>query len=112
MLIPANMPEQALRTSKTRALWKPKCFLSWSDVLGSYETRNPGPSNADVGFEAGLHRTYISLIEKGKSNTSLDNVEKLAHAFGLTVSELLRPPNGALDQDTLCALSGSGTGEK
>ena len=46
-------------------------------------------SQETLGFEAGLHRTYISQIERGKSNTSLDNIEKLAHALGLTVSELL-----------------------
>ena len=65
-------------------------------------------SQETLGFEAGLHRTYISQIEKGKSNISIDNIEKLAHALGLTVSELLRPPNGALDQNTL----GAGDGEQ
>ena len=55
-------------------------------------------SQETLGFEAGLHRTYISQIEKGKSNISIDNIEKLAHALGLTVSELLRPLNGMLDK--------------
>ena len=52
-------------------------------------------SQETLAFEAGLHRTCISLIEQGKSNTSLDNIEKLAHALGFTVSDLLRPLNGA-----------------
>ena len=44
------------------------------------------------------------------SNPSPHDVQgkKLAHALGLTVSELLRPPNGARDQDTL----GAGDGEQ
>ena len=52
-------------------------------------------SQETLAFEAGLHRTCISLIEQGKSNLSIDNIEKLAHALGRTVSELLRPLNGA-----------------
>ena len=56
-------------------------------------------SQETLGFEAGLHRTYISQIEQGKSNVSIDNIEKLAHALGLTVSDLLRPQNGPLDQN-------------
>ena len=56
-------------------------------------------SQETLGFEAGLHRTYISQIEQGKSNVSIDNIEKLAHALGLTVSDLLRPLNGPLDHN-------------
>jgi transcriptional regulator with XRE-family HTH domain len=39
---------------------------------------------------ASLHRTYISSIEQAKCNVSLDNIEKLALAFDLTVSELFQ----------------------
>ncbi len=38
---------------------------------------------------AGLHRTYISGIERAERNVGLDNVEKIAAAFGLPVGELL-----------------------
>ena len=41
---------------------------------------------------AGLHRTYVSSIERGERNVSLDNIEKLADAFDLSVSELLARP--------------------
>lgn len=36
----------------------------------------------------GLHRTYISDVELGKRNVSLENIEKMALAFGMTVAEL------------------------
>lgn len=36
----------------------------------------------------GLDRTYISGIEQGKRNVSIVNLEKLAHAFGISISEL------------------------
>ena len=43
----------------------------------------------------GLHRTYISQIERGQVNVSIDKLEKLANAFELPVPELLTPPNPA-----------------
>jgi transcriptional regulator with XRE-family HTH domain len=38
---------------------------------------------------AGLHRTYVGSIERKERNVSLDNVEKLAHALGVDVAEVL-----------------------
>ncbi len=36
-----------------------------------------------------LDRTYIASIEQGKRNVSIVNLEKIAKAFGITISELL-----------------------
>ena len=44
---------------------------------------------ADV---AGLHRTYIGSIERGERNVSIDNIERLALALGVTPSSLLEKP--------------------
>lgn len=38
---------------------------------------------------AGLHRTYIGSIERSERNISIDNIAKLATAFGVTASKLL-----------------------
>jgi len=38
---------------------------------------------------SGLHRTYISSVERTQRNISIDNLEKLAAAFDLTVGDLL-----------------------
>ena len=35
-----------------------------------------------------LHRTYISDVERGKRNISLSNMQKIAAALGLALSEL------------------------
>ncbi len=38
---------------------------------------------------AGLHRTYVSSIERGERNVSLVNIERLAIALGVTMAELM-----------------------
>ncbi len=48
-----------------------------------------GWSQETVAEQAGLHRTYISGIERGERNLGLDNLDKLAQAFGITVADLL-----------------------
>lgn len=35
-----------------------------------------------------LHRTYISDIELGKRNVSLENIEKISKALNLNISEI------------------------
>ncbi len=43
---------------------------------------------------SGLHRSYIGSVERAERNISLDNIEKIADAFGLPVYELLRTQTG------------------
>lgn len=38
-----------------------------------------------------LHRTYISAVERGVKNISIDNMEKLAGALAVDIRELLVP---------------------
>lgn len=35
-----------------------------------------------------LHRTYISDVELGKRNVSLENIEKMASALGISITKL------------------------
>jgi len=37
---------------------------------------------------AGLHRTYLGSVERGERNIAVDNMESLANAMGLDMSEL------------------------
>jgi transcriptional regulator with XRE-family HTH domain len=38
---------------------------------------------------AGLHRTYVSSVERGKRNISLQNIERLANALNLRMAHLM-----------------------
>ena len=49
-----------------------------------------GLSQEAFAFEAGVHRTYISDIERGARNPSIALVAKLAIALGVSASDLLR----------------------
>ncbi len=40
-----------------------------------------GLSQETVAFRTGLHRTYISAVERGKRSISLDNIQKIADAL-------------------------------
>jgi transcriptional regulator with XRE-family HTH domain len=48
-----------------------------------------GLSQETLASLVGLHRTYIGSIERSERNVSLDNVEKLAWALKIDISELL-----------------------
>ena len=50
--------------------------------------QNKKISQEELGELCGLHRTYISDIELGKRNVSLENIDKIAHALQVKKSEL------------------------
>ncbi len=49
---------------------------------------------------ADLHRTYVSSVERGERNISLDNIEKLANALDSDIRILLTPEDESLDENT------------
>lgn len=48
-----------------------------------------GLSQEAFAHEAGIHRTYISDLERGARNPTIAVVEKLAEALDVRVSQLL-----------------------
>jgi len=41
------------------------------------------------GLLAGLHRTYISSVERGERNVTLTTIERLSSAQGVTMRDLI-----------------------
>ena len=50
-----------------------------------------GVSQERLGELAGLHRTYVSHVERAQSNITVDNLEVLADALGVQPQMLLEP---------------------
>ncbi|MDB5312785.1 MAG: helix-turn-helix domain protein [Gemmataceae bacterium] len=42
----------------------------------------------DLADKAGIHRTYLSDVERGTRNLALVNIERLAAALSISMSEL------------------------
>src|SRR5271168_1205243 len=69
-----------------------------------------GFSQEELADRAGLHRTYISDIERGARNLSLESIDKLAQALKVSIGSLFlgatdfgdadgRPGNGVASAD-------------
>lgn len=49
-----------------------------------------GISQEELASRADVHRTYIGMIERAEKNITLENIEKICKALGLTVSEFFK----------------------
>jgi transcriptional regulator with XRE-family HTH domain len=49
----------------------------------------------DLAHQVGIHRTYLSDIERGSRNLSLINIERLAAALSMSLSDLFRLVEGS-----------------
>lgn len=52
------------------------------------ERLKQGISQEELASRAGVHRTYIGMIERAEKNITLMNIEKIAQALGVAISEL------------------------
>lgn len=51
---------------------------------------NKGLTQEALAHEANLDRTYISSIERGVRNVSLENIERLASALGVKIKDFFK----------------------
>jgi len=49
-----------------------------------------GISQEELAYRAGLHRTYVSDLERGVRNPSVDSIGKIVHALEVSVSSLFK----------------------
>jgi len=51
-----------------------------------------GLSQEKLGEMAECHRTYVSQLERGKTNISIDRLDRFAQIFGVDIAELFVVP--------------------
>ena len=51
--------------------------------------KEKGLSQEELAHKADLHRTYIGMIERAEKNITLLNIEKIANALQINISNLL-----------------------
>lgn len=49
-------------------------------------------SQEKLGELAQCHRTYVSQLERAKTNISIDRLERFAQVLGVDIVELFQPP--------------------
>lgn len=55
-----------------------------------YLRQKRGMSQLDLSFEANVNKNYICDLENGRRNPSLEILERIADAFGITLEELFK----------------------
>ena len=55
-----------------------------------------GLSQESLADRAGLHRTAVSLIERGQRSPSVETLQRICAALGIPVSRLLSDAEGLL----------------
>jgi transcriptional regulator with XRE-family HTH domain len=71
-----------------RAPSVPNVKTRFGDKLREVRERK-GVSQERLAEMAGLHRTYVSSVERGKRNISIENIEKLAKALQVRMGDLM-----------------------
>lgn len=50
-------------------------------------------SQEELAHKADLHRTYIGMIERAEKNITLVNIEKIANALEVEITDLMKHSN-------------------
>jgi len=61
---------------------------AFSRVVKKHREKN-GFSRAALAEKAGLHQTYIGLLEREKRSPNLDTAKAIANALGLSLTEII-----------------------
>ncbi len=79
------------KVSKYLYLWismKQRILVKFGHKVRS-ERKRLGLSQEKLAARAGVHRTYIGMIERAEKNITLENIEKIAKALQIKISDLL-----------------------
>jgi transcriptional regulator with XRE-family HTH domain len=61
---------------------------SFANILRQLRTQK-GLSQEDFGFKAGVHRTYVSQLERGLKSPSLKTLNKVARVLEISLTDLM-----------------------
>lgn len=67
---------------------KSQVLKSFGDKVRQERTKK-SLSQEGLAYLAGVHRTYIGMIERAEKNITLENIEKIAKALKIKISSLL-----------------------
>ncbi len=68
---------------------KKKILIILGGKIRSYRLAN-GMSQEELASKAGLHRTYIGMVERGEKNITITKLAQIAKAIPIKLSELLK----------------------
>ncbi len=66
-----------------------KLLLKFGQQVRKHRTAI-GLSQEDLAEKAGVHRTYIGMIERAEKNITLGSIEKIAEALGVPIDKLMK----------------------
>lgn len=69
---------------------KEKILVTFGERVRKFR-KEKGFSQEQLAFKAGLHRTYIGMIERAEKNITLLNIEKIANALDVNLQKLFSP---------------------
>jgi|SRR5579859_5196108 len=76
---------------------RPPAMSCLKSAIGGFGTAlkqwraKAGISQEELAFRAGLHRTYVSSVERGARNVSLQTIARLARALNISLAEMFEP---------------------
>ena len=73
----------------------PKTFQARFGSVVRSQRLSAGYSQEELAHRSGLHRTYVTDVERGARNPSLNSIKKLSGALGISLSELFRLVEGS-----------------
>jgi transcriptional regulator with XRE-family HTH domain len=53
-----------------------------------------GYSQEDFSFRVGLHQTYVSSVERGERNVTIETASRIAKALGTTLTDMFSELEG------------------
>ncbi len=68
---------------------KKKVLIILGNRIRSYRLKNK-MSQEELAFKAGLHRTYVGMVERGEKNITIAKLAQIAKAIPIKLSELLK----------------------